>query len=74
TMLGLKDFLMLFDVTAALIEVNVAQSKLVLLKNFNEDYSKCLRLLMEVKTVKVRVTVVKQNFVLFSNLDEKYAK
>ncbi|GKE74510.1 hypothetical protein Tco_1536551 [Tanacetum coccineum] len=73
-LLGLKYFLMLFDVTAALIEVNAAQSKLVLLKNFNEDYSKCLRLLMEVKTVKVRVTTVKQNLVLLSNLDEKYAK
>ncbi|GJV99873.1 hypothetical protein Tco_1555125 [Tanacetum coccineum] len=32
-------------VTAVLIDVNVAQSKLVLLENFNENYSKCLRLL-----------------------------
>ncbi|GKA95123.1 putative reverse transcriptase domain-containing protein [Tanacetum coccineum] len=31
--------------TAALIDVNAAQSKLVLLENFNESYSKCLRLL-----------------------------
>ncbi|GJU93998.1 putative ribonuclease H-like domain-containing protein [Tanacetum coccineum] len=33
------------DVTAALIDVNAAQSKLVLLDNFNENYSKCLRLM-----------------------------
>ncbi|GJS12368.1 hypothetical protein Tco_0369164 [Tanacetum coccineum] len=46
--LGLKVFLMLFGVTAALIDVNVAQSKLVLLENFNENYSKCLRLLYKV--------------------------
>ncbi|GKF05352.1 hypothetical protein Tco_0036020, partial [Tanacetum coccineum] len=47
-MLGLKVFLMLFGVTAALIDVNDAQSKLVLLENFNENYSKCLRLLYKV--------------------------
>ncbi|GJW47576.1 hypothetical protein Tco_0079222, partial [Tanacetum coccineum] len=41
----IKSFLMLFGVTAALIDVNAAQSKLVLLENFNENYSKCLRLL-----------------------------
>ncbi|GJR52091.1 hypothetical protein Tco_1402612 [Tanacetum coccineum] len=34
--------------TAALIDVNAAQSKLVLLENFNENYSKCLRLLYKV--------------------------
>ncbi|GJX03771.1 hypothetical protein Tco_0189687 [Tanacetum coccineum] len=44
---GIKSFLMLFGVTAALIDVNAAQSKLVLL-NFNENYSKCLRLLYKV--------------------------
>ncbi|GKD55442.1 hypothetical protein Tco_1288829, partial [Tanacetum coccineum] len=32
--------------TAALIDVNATQSKLVLLENFNENYSKCLRLLV----------------------------
>ncbi|GKA26107.1 protein phosphatase 2C family protein [Tanacetum coccineum] len=36
------------SITAALIDVNVAQSKLVLLENFNENYSKCLRLLYKV--------------------------
>ncbi|GJR41953.1 hypothetical protein Tco_1310056 [Tanacetum coccineum] len=51
-MLGLKLFLMLFGVTAALIDVNVAQSKLVLLENFNENYSKCLLLLEEVTTAR----------------------
>ncbi|GJX61266.1 retrovirus-related pol polyprotein from transposon TNT 1-94 [Tanacetum coccineum] len=40
---------MLFGVTAALIDVNAAQSKLVLLENFNENYSKCLRLLVKLK-------------------------
>ncbi|GJV77154.1 hypothetical protein Tco_1508738 [Tanacetum coccineum] len=35
--------------TAALIDVNVAQSKLVLLENFNENYSKCLRLLVKLQ-------------------------
>ncbi|GJX56052.1 retrovirus-related pol polyprotein from transposon TNT 1-94 [Tanacetum coccineum] len=34
--------------TAAFIDVNAAQSKLVLLENFNENYSKCLRLLYKV--------------------------
>ncbi|GJZ88730.1 hypothetical protein Tco_0660512 [Tanacetum coccineum] len=33
--------------TAALIDVNATQSKLVLLENFNENYSKCLRLLVK---------------------------
>ncbi|GJX96070.1 uncharacterized mitochondrial protein-like protein [Tanacetum coccineum] len=36
------------SITAALINVNAAQSKLVLLENFNENYSKCLRLLYKV--------------------------
>ncbi|GJT83772.1 hypothetical protein Tco_1058114 [Tanacetum coccineum] len=47
-LLGLKVFLMLFRVTATLIDVNAAQSKLVLLENFNKNYSKCLRLLYKV--------------------------
>ncbi|GJW55112.1 hypothetical protein Tco_0099197 [Tanacetum coccineum] len=38
------------SITAALIDVNAAQSKLVLLENFNENYSKCLRLLCKVTT------------------------
>ncbi|GJY08916.1 putative reverse transcriptase domain-containing protein [Tanacetum coccineum] len=41
---GIKSFLMLFGITTFLIDVNDAQSKLVLLENFNENYSKCLRL------------------------------
>ncbi|GJY58001.1 hypothetical protein Tco_0457893 [Tanacetum coccineum] len=44
----IKSFLMLFGVIAALIDVNAAQSKLVLLENFNENYSECLRLLYKV--------------------------
>ncbi|GJT71375.1 retrovirus-related pol polyprotein from transposon TNT 1-94 [Tanacetum coccineum] len=37
------------SITAALIDVNAAQSKLVLLDNFNENYSKCLRLLVKLQ-------------------------
>ncbi|GJX76194.1 hypothetical protein Tco_0323005 [Tanacetum coccineum] len=37
------------SVTAALIDVNATQSKLVLLENFNENYSKCLRLLVKLQ-------------------------
>ncbi|GJW06076.1 hypothetical protein Tco_1568499 [Tanacetum coccineum] len=48
-LLGLKVFLMPFGVTAALIDVNAAQSKLVLLENFNENYSKYLRLLVKLQ-------------------------
>ncbi|GJS55883.1 zf-CCHC domain-containing protein [Tanacetum coccineum] len=36
------------EVTAAFIDVNAAQSKLVLLENFNKNYSKCLRLMYKV--------------------------
>ncbi|GJX38852.1 hypothetical protein Tco_0252155 [Tanacetum coccineum] len=45
---GIKSFLNAASITAALIDVNAAQSKLVLLENFNENYSKCLRLLYKV--------------------------
>ncbi|GKD09812.1 hypothetical protein Tco_1189497, partial [Tanacetum coccineum] len=44
----IKIILMLFGITTVLIDVNAAQSKLVLLENFNENYSKCLRLLYKV--------------------------
>ncbi|GKB13595.1 hypothetical protein Tco_0847518, partial [Tanacetum coccineum] len=52
SLLGLKAFLMLFGITTVLIDVNVAQSKLVLLENFNENYSKCLRLLLKFNSIK----------------------
>ncbi|GKE05628.1 hypothetical protein Tco_1397646 [Tanacetum coccineum] len=45
---GIKRFLMLFGITTVLIDVNAAQSKLVLLEKFNENYSKCLRMLYKV--------------------------
>ncbi|GJV36329.1 putative ribonuclease H-like domain-containing protein [Tanacetum coccineum] len=45
---GIKSLLMLFGITVVLIDVNAAQSKLVLLENFNKNYSKCLRLLYTV--------------------------
>ncbi|GJV78820.1 hypothetical protein Tco_1514690, partial [Tanacetum coccineum] len=44
----IKSLLNAVSIIAALIDVNVAQSKLVLLENFNENYSKCLRLLYKV--------------------------
>ncbi|GJV83936.1 putative ribonuclease H-like domain-containing protein [Tanacetum coccineum] len=44
---GIKSFLMLFGITTVLIDVNAAQSKLVLLENFNENYSKYLRMLVK---------------------------
>ncbi|GJW97280.1 putative reverse transcriptase domain-containing protein [Tanacetum coccineum] len=47
-------------VTAALMDVNAAQLKLLLT--------------VEVKTAKVRVTAAKQKLVLFTNFNEKYAK
>ncbi|GJT47002.1 hypothetical protein Tco_0955717, partial [Tanacetum coccineum] len=37
---GIKSFLNAASITAALIDVNTSQSKLVLLENFNENYSK----------------------------------
>ncbi|GJX90912.1 ribonuclease H-like domain-containing protein [Tanacetum coccineum] len=46
---GIKSFLMLFGITTVLIDVNAAQSKLVVLENFNENYSKCLRLLVKLQ-------------------------
>ncbi|GJX05732.1 putative reverse transcriptase domain-containing protein [Tanacetum coccineum] len=57
---GIKSFLMLFGVTAALIDVNVAQSKLVLLEKFNENYSKCLRLLGKLKLPVQRVNAASE--------------
>ncbi|GJT04691.1 putative ribonuclease H-like domain-containing protein [Tanacetum coccineum] len=51
--LRLKLFLVnVVSIIAALIDVNAAQSKLVLLENFNENYSKCLRLLYKVNAAK----------------------
>ncbi|GJR73327.1 hypothetical protein Tco_0085692 [Tanacetum coccineum] len=49
---GIKILLNAASITAALIDVNVAQSKLVLLENFNGNYSKCLRLLYKVNAAK----------------------
>ncbi|GJU33027.1 hypothetical protein Tco_1176616 [Tanacetum coccineum] len=43
---GIKSLLNAASITAVLIDINAAQSKLVLLENFNENYSKCLRLLL----------------------------
>ncbi|GJZ39662.1 hypothetical protein Tco_0586225 [Tanacetum coccineum] len=45
---GIKSLLNVVSITPTLIDVNAAQSKRVLLENFNENYSKCLRLLYKV--------------------------
>ncbi|GJY33174.1 probable RNA-dependent RNA polymerase 3 isoform X1 [Tanacetum coccineum] len=45
---GIKSLLNAASIIAALIDVNAAQSKLVLLENFTENYSMCLRLLYKV--------------------------
>ncbi|GJZ57956.1 hypothetical protein Tco_0613450 [Tanacetum coccineum] len=47
---GIKSLLKAISITAALIDVNASQSKLVLLENLNENYSKYLRLLYKVNT------------------------
>ncbi|GKC74537.1 hypothetical protein Tco_1120420 [Tanacetum coccineum] len=57
---GIISSLMMFGVTTALIDVNAAQSKLVLLENFNENYSKCLRLLVEVTTPSTKLLLLKE--------------
>ncbi|GJV95275.1 hypothetical protein Tco_1546852, partial [Tanacetum coccineum] len=44
---GIKSLLNAASITAALIDVNAAQSKLVLMENLNENHSKCLRLLLK---------------------------
>ncbi|GJT71661.1 putative ribonuclease H-like domain-containing protein [Tanacetum coccineum] len=56
----LPSSLMLFGVIVALIDVNAAQSKLVLLENFNENYSKCLRLLVEVTTASTKLLLLEE--------------
>ncbi|GJR63838.1 hypothetical protein Tco_0009903 [Tanacetum coccineum] len=45
SIVGIKSLLNAASITAALIDVNATQLKLVMLENFNENYSKCLRLL-----------------------------
>ncbi|GJR35029.1 putative ribonuclease H-like domain-containing protein [Tanacetum coccineum] len=63
---GIKSLLNAVSITTVLIDVNAAQSKLVLLENFNENYSKCLRLLVKlqlwnkVKAVKEIMLLVKK--------------
>ncbi|GJS89165.1 hypothetical protein Tco_0771801 [Tanacetum coccineum] len=52
---GIKSLLNAVSITAALIDVNAAQSKLVLLEESNENYSKCLRLLVKLQ-LPVQVT------------------
>ncbi|GKB43861.1 hypothetical protein Tco_0888803, partial [Tanacetum coccineum] len=76
-LLGLKVFLMLFGVTAALTDVNAGQSKLVLLENFNENYSKCLPLLVhrvnaaseEVSTAKLVSTAYMIDYALWEVME-----
>ncbi|GJX98380.1 hypothetical protein Tco_0355399 [Tanacetum coccineum] len=48
-LVGIKSLLDADSINVALIDVNAAQSNLVLLENFNENYSKCLRLLVKLQ-------------------------
>ncbi|GKA87078.1 putative ribonuclease H-like domain-containing protein [Tanacetum coccineum] len=64
-LLGLKP-IMLFGITTVLIDVNAAQSKLVLLEKFNENYSKCLRLFLLIDFVSAgRIKLLTFKFVGF---------
>ncbi|GKA93372.1 putative reverse transcriptase domain, viral movement protein [Tanacetum coccineum] len=46
------------QVTVALIDVNAAQSKLMLLENFNENYSKCFTMLMKFTSIQYKVILL----------------
>ncbi|GJS58233.1 hypothetical protein Tco_0653017 [Tanacetum coccineum] len=67
---GIKSLLNAVSITTVLIDVNAAQSKLVLLENFNENYSKCLRLLVKLKlTVSTKVTTAGTKLKLLKELN-----
>ncbi|GJU65982.1 hypothetical protein Tco_1252241 [Tanacetum coccineum] len=51
---------MLFGITAILNDVYAAQSKLVLLENFNENYSKCLRLLVKLQLLSIKLLLLEE--------------
>ncbi|GJV69794.1 hypothetical protein Tco_1485303 [Tanacetum coccineum] len=65
---GIKSFLMLVGITIVLIDINAAQSKLVLLENFNENYSKCLLLLVHITTASTNVTIASTKLMLLKEL------
>ncbi|GJY60391.1 hypothetical protein Tco_0461048 [Tanacetum coccineum] len=60
----IKSLLNAVSIIAALIDVNAAQSKLVLLENFNENYSKCLRLLVKVTTASTKLLTTRGSSML----------
>ncbi|GJZ88268.1 hypothetical protein Tco_0660050 [Tanacetum coccineum] len=64
---GIKSFLMLFGITTVFIDVNAAQSKLVLLENFNENYSKWLLLLEELLLLE-KVTTARGSYYCYWKL------
>ncbi|GJW76737.1 hypothetical protein Tco_0138419 [Tanacetum coccineum] len=49
-----------YEIAGDLIDINAAQSKLVLLENFNENYSKSLRLLVEVTTASTKLLLLEE--------------
>ncbi|GKD32122.1 hypothetical protein Tco_1242900 [Tanacetum coccineum] len=57
---GIKSLLNAVSITAALIDLNATQSKLVLLENFNENYSKCLGLIVEVTTASTKLLLLEE--------------
>ncbi|GJW78480.1 hypothetical protein Tco_0140162 [Tanacetum coccineum] len=70
---GIKSLLNAISITAALIDVNAAQSKLVLQENFNENYSKCLRLLYKVNVAE-GVNVASEEVRISQKLQENNQK
>ncbi|GJX14355.1 retrovirus-related pol polyprotein from transposon TNT 1-94 [Tanacetum coccineum] len=56
----IKSLLMLFGITAVLNDVYAAQSKLVLLESFNENYSNCLRLLLKLQLLSTKLLLLEE--------------
>ncbi|GJZ30775.1 hypothetical protein Tco_0575822 [Tanacetum coccineum] len=66
--IGIKSLLNAASITAALIDVNDAQSKLVLLENFNENYSKFTTASTKVTTAGVKLLLLKELMLLVKKL------
>ncbi|GKD36721.1 hypothetical protein Tco_1256928, partial [Tanacetum coccineum] len=64
----IKSRLNAVSITAALIDVNVARSKLVLLENFNENYSKFTTASTKVTTASTKLMMLKELMLLVNKL------
>ncbi|GJY90699.1 hypothetical protein Tco_0505895 [Tanacetum coccineum] len=67
-LVGIKSLLMLFGITTVLIDVNAALSKLVLLENFNENYSKFITASTKVATASTKLMLLKELMLLVKKL------